>query len=192
MAVTSTMVQLSSPMPGFALPDVTDGTVRTASDFTGTAMVVIFLSNHCPYVKRIAAGLAAFSADLVERDVSVVAVASNDEQAYPEDAPAALARVAAEQGYQFPIVFDAEQEVAKAFSAACTPDFFVYGPDRTLVYRGQFDSARPGNEDPVTGADLRAAVEAVLGEAPAPLEQLPSMGCSIKWRPGNEPPLALG
>jgi peroxiredoxin len=181
------MLELGSPLPDFALPDVADGAMRKAADFRGQALVVAFICNHCPYVKRIASGLAEFSTDYLDADISIVGIASNDPDAYPDDAPERLARTAAELGYRFPTLFDEDQSVARAFSAACTPDFFVYDQLRNLVYRGQFDGARPSNDVPVSGSDVRAAVDAVLSGAPVASDQRPSLGCSIKWKSGNEP-----
>ena len=187
MAVASTMVDVGSPLPPFALRDVAEDELFTADSFPGRVLVVVFLCRHCPYVQRIASGLAAFGADMAGSDVSVVGIASNDVSAHPEDAPDSLAEFALQQGISFPILFDEDQSAAKAFQAACTPDFFVYGPDRTLAYRGQFDRARPSNDVPADGASLRAAVDAVLAGRPVPEPQVPSLGCSIKWKPGNEP-----
>jgi hypothetical protein len=138
-------------------------------------------------VKHVADGLVALGRDYQNRDVSIVAISSNDPSTYPEDAPESLAAEARARGYTFPYVFDETQEVAKAYTAACTPDFFLFGPERTLVYRGQLDGSRPGSDVPVTGEDLRAAIDAVLAGEPVPADQRPSIGCSIKWRPGNEP-----
>lgn len=187
MAVPSTMIDIGSPLPPFALPDVATGQVVDADSLSGRALVVVFLCQHCPYVRRIAGGLGAVSADCQRLDVSMVGIASNDVVAHPEDAPEALAAFAAEHDFRFPILFDESQDVAKAFQAACTPDFFVYGPDRTLAYRGQFDTARPSNMIPADGSSLRAAVDAVLAGEPVPEPQVASLGCSIKWKPGNEP-----
>jgi peroxiredoxin len=181
------MIDIGSPLPSFDLPDITSGQRYADEAFPGRALVVVFLCQHCPYVRRIAGGLAAFGADYAGTDVSVVGIASNDVEAHPEDAPQALATFAADNDLRFPILFDESQAVATAFQAACTPDFFVYGPDRTLVYRGQFDRARPSNLHPADGASLRAAVDAVLAGRPVPEPQVPSLGCSIKWKPGNEP-----
>lgn len=190
MAATSLMTELGTRMPEFSLTDVRTGDEVTDQDVTGRGTVVVFLCNHCPYVKRIQDGLVQFSADYEGR-IDMVGIASNDVESHPEDAPRELARVAAEKGYRFPILFDEDQSVAKAFHAACTPDFFVYDRDGNLAYRGQFDQARPRNEQPVTGAALRAAVDALLaGEGPVS-DQVPSMGCSIKWREGNEPTLRI-
>jgi peroxiredoxin len=182
MAAQSTMLPLGSPLPEFNLPDVRSDAKVSAADLTGGANVVIFLCNHCPYVKRIAEGLAAFGRDFVDDDrVRVVAIASNDAAQYPDDAPDELARFAEQVGYPFPVLYDESQEVAKAFTAACTPDLFLFDVDHKLTYRGRFDEARPSNDEPVTGADLRAAVASTIAGEPIP-DQLPSMGCSIKWK----------
>ncbi len=190
MAVSSTMLPLGTAAPDFSLTDTVGGSVVSLDDLTGRVLVVMFICNHCPYVKHVRPGLVALGEDYAESDVDIVAIASNDAVSYPDDGPEQLAEVAREAGYRFPVLFDETQEVARAYTAACTPDFFVFDAERQLVYRGQFDSSRPGSDAAVTGADLRAAIEAVrAGEAP-PAEQRPSVGCSIKWRPGNEPPFA--
>ena len=151
------------------------------------ALVVMFICNHCPYVQHIRAGLAAFGRDYQPKGVGVVALSANDVADYPEDSPAKMKAEAKAAGYTFPYLFDETQAVAKAYRAACTPDLYVFDRSRKLVYRGQFDDSRPGNGRPVTGADLRAACDAVLaGRAPA-ADQKPSIGCNIKWKPGNEP-----
>lgn len=184
----STMAPLGTPPPPFALPDP-EGSVHALEDFSGApALLVVFLSNHCPFVKHIRAGLADFAREFAGRGLAVVAIGSNDVERYPADGPGKMAEEAREHGYTFPYLFDETQEVAKAYGAACTPDFFLYDGDRRLAYRGQFDGSRPGNDIPVTGADLRAAAEAVLAGRPVPGEQRPSLGCNIKWKPGNEPP----
>ncbi len=187
MAQTSTMLELGTPLPDATLTDVRTGGKVTLSELEGDAFVVMFICNHCPYVKHIQSGLVALGEDYADQPVSIVAVSSNDPETYPDDAPDALARVADELGYRFPVLFDEGQDVAKAFTAACTPDFFVFGPGRTLDYRGQFDDSRPGNDLEVTGVDLRAAIDAVSAQKEVPIEQRPSVGCGIKWRPGNEP-----
>jgi peroxiredoxin len=187
MAVSSTMLPLGTKAPDFSLTDTVSGEVVSLGDLTGKGVVVMFICNHCPYVKLIRDGLAAFGRDYADADVDIVAISANDAGAYPDDAPEQLAAVAREAGYTFPLLHDETQEVAKAYTAACTPDFFVFDESRSLVYRGQFDDARPNAGTPVTGKDLRAAVDAVLaGEAPS-TDQRPSIGCNIKWRPGNEP-----
>ncbi len=192
MAVESTMLQLGTPAPDFDLTDTVSGEPVKLADLAGPkALAVIFLCNHCPYVKHVQEGLVEFGNDYADRDVAIVGISSNDPVAYPEDTPEKLGAVARRLGYPFPVLFDETQEVAKAYSAACTPDFFLFGPDRTLVYRGRFDQSRPNSGVPVTGADLRAALDAVLSDEPVPADQFPSMGCSIKWRPGNEPALTV-
>lgn len=187
MAVSSRMLALGTTAPDFSLPDVVSGETVSLAGLEGKAVVVVFLCNHCPYVLHVQDGLVEFGADYAGDDVSIVGISSNDVAAYPDDAPDRLAAVAREKGYAFPILFDETQDVAKAYGAACTPDFFVFGPERTLVYRGQFDGSRPGSDIPVTGESLRAAVDAVLAGDPVPEDQRPSLGCSIKWKPGNEP-----
>ncbi len=182
----STMLPLGTPAPDFNLPDV-DGDLTSLDDFAGApALLVMFICNHCPFVVHLREALAAFGTEYGEQ-IAIVAINSNDANAYPADAPDKMADEAADAGYTFPYLFDATQEVAKAYQAACTPDFFLFDAERKLVYRGQFDDSRPGNGKPITGADLRAAVDAVLaGKAPSE-EQAPSLGCNIKWKPGNEP-----
>jgi peroxiredoxin len=188
MAVESTMLPLGTPAPDFDLVDTVSGDRRTLEGFAGEkALAVIFMCNHCPYVKHVQQGLVEFGNDYADRDVAIVAISSNDPAAYPDDAPDRLGAVARDLGYRFPVLFDDTQDVAKAYTAACTPDFFLFGPERTLVYRGRFDASRPGSGEPVTGADLRAAVDAVLDDRPVSDAQYPSMGCSIKWKPGNAP-----
>lgn len=191
MAVASVMDDLGTSLPQFSLPDVATGEPVTSTDMARPVLVVVFLCNHCPYVKRIQDGLAAFSRDYEGR-LDMVGIASNDTTSHPDDAPAELARVAAQKDYRFPVLFDEDQSVARAFNAACTPDFFVYEAAHELAYRGQFDEARPSNDAEVTGSDLRAAVDALLAGTPVPQPQQPSIGCSIKWRPGNEPRLIPG
>jgi peroxiredoxin len=174
--------------PDFCLPDAVSGRTVALGDFAKSpVLVVVFICNHCPYVKHIRAGLAAFARDYQAKGVAVVAINANDVADYPEDSPAKMKTEAKAAGYTFPYLFDETQAVAKAYRAACTPDLYVFDRSRRLVYRGQFDDSRPGNGRPVTGADLRAACDAVLaGRAPA-ADQKPSIGCNIKWKPGNEP-----
>ena len=184
----STMLPLGSPAPDFALPDTVSGRTMALADFAGKrALLVIFLCNHCPYVKHVQGGLAALGHDYEKKDVAIVAISANDAATHPDDAPAKLGAEAKHAGYRFPVLYDESQEVAKAYRAACTPDFFLFDAERRLAYRGQFDASRPGSGIPVTGADLRAAIEAVLAGKPLAAEQKPSLGCNIKWRPGNEP-----
>lgn len=186
--VSSTMLPLGTPAPDFDLTDTVSGGRVCLADLAGSrALVVIFMCNHCPYVVHVQDGLAAFSRDYRDSGVSIVGISANDAENYPEDSPERLGDVARRRGYGFPVLYDETQETAKAYTAVCTPDFFLFGPERTLVYRGRFDSSRPNSDTPVTGEDLRAAVDAVLAGRPAPDPQYPSMGCSIKWKPGNEP-----
>lgn len=187
VATPSTMLPLGSPLPPFTLPD-TDRTAWSSEEVAGApALVVAFLCPHCPYVKHIEARFGAVTADLLAQGVVVVAVQSNAVEDHPQDGPEGMAAQAAAHGFRFPYLLDRSQEVAKAFRAACTPDLFVFDADQRLAYRGQFDDSRPGNDRPVTGADLVAAVEALLAGRPVADEQAPSIGCSIKWRAGNEP-----
>lgn len=189
MAVPSTMLlELGTRAPDFALPDVTSDRVVALSDFgDGRALLVMFICRHCPYVRHVRPELARLGHDYDDASIAIVAISANDPNAHPEDAPASLAQEARQAGYRFPYLFDETQEVAKAYTAACTPDFFLFDADRSLVYRGQLDDSRPGNGKPVTGEDLRSAIDAVLEGRPVPRDQRPSVGCSIKWRPGNEP-----
>jgi peroxiredoxin len=181
------MLPLGAQAPAFELPDLS-GRVVSLAGFEGRpALLVAFICGHCPFVKHVRAGFASLAAEYQARGVAVVAIASNDVQAYPEDGPEGMAAEAKEAGYVFPYLFDETQDVAKAYGAACTPDFFLFDRERRLCYRGQMDGSRPGNGVPVTGTDLRAALDAALDGRPAPSEQRPSLGCNIKWRPGNEP-----
>lgn len=183
----STMLPLGTTAPHFSLPD-TKGRLVSLKDFDGKpVLVVMFICNHCPYVKHIQHKLAEFCQELQKRNVAVVAINSNDASEYPEDSVENMARVARELGYTFPYLYDETQEVAKAYAAACTPDFYVFDANRRLVYRGQFDDSRPGNDVPVTGKDLWDAVDALLTGRTVSLRQKPSMGCNIKWKKGNEP-----
>jgi peroxiredoxin len=188
MALTeSKMLPLGTEAPDFSLADPS-GKVHSLSDFEGTpALLVVFMCNHCPYVVHIKKALADFAREYAARGVAIVGISANDPAAFPADAPDKMAEDAKAFGYGFPYLFDESQEVAKAYRAACTPDFFLFDGDRRLVYRGQFDSSRPRNDVPVTGEDLRRAVDAVLDGAEVPEPQVPSIGCSIKWRPGNAP-----
>jgi peroxiredoxin len=188
MAAESQMMPLGTRAPDFALPDVVSGdTVALADVAEAKAVLVMFICRHCPYVRHVRAELARLGRDYAGSGLAIVAISANDPAEHPEDAPESLAEEAREAGYAFPYLFDETQEVAKAYRAACTPDFFLFGPDRGLVYRGQLDDSRPGNGVPVTGRDLRAAADAVLAGRPVDEDQRASVGCSIKWRPGNEP-----
>lgn len=184
----SRMMPLGTPAPAFALPDTAaDQTVSLASFAASPALLVAFLCNHCPFVKHILDGFVGFAREFGARGVAVVAISSNDVASYPQDAPAEMARLAALKGFTFPYLYDESQEVAKSYEAVCTPDFFLFDRGRRLVYRGQFDASSPGNRTAVTGADLRAACAALLSGKPLPAEQIPSIGCSIKWKAGQEP-----
>lgn len=186
----STMLELGTPAPDFRLPDPS-GRVFARDDFSrDEPLLVMFLCNHCPYVKHIRDGLARFGRDYADRGLGIVAINANDVSAYPDDRPEKMAEEARAAGYTFPYLYDESQAVAKAYQAACTPDFFLFDRDRKLVYRGQFDGSRPANDVPVTGRDLRAAVDAVLAGRTPSAEQRPSLGCNIKWRHGNEPAYA--
>jgi len=183
----STMLPLGTKAPHFSLPDP-QGKPFSLADFSeAPVLLVAFISNHCPFVKHIAKGFAALAGEYQAKGVAVVAINANDVANYPDDAPAKMAEEIEARGYTFPYLFDDAQEVAKAYRAACTPDFYVFDADRQLVYRGQLDGARPGNNVPVTGADLRAALDAALAGRPPADDQKPSIGCNIKWKPGNEP-----
>lgn len=185
--VDSTMLPLGTTAPDFRLPDPT-GDEHALDDFADApALLVMFICNHCPFVRHVREELARLVEGWQERDVAVVAINSNDVDAYPDDSPDRMSEEARAFGYTFPYLFDESQEVAKAYRAACTPDFFLFDADRALVYRGQLDDSRPDNGVPVTGADLSAAIDAVLAGEPVPEDQRPSLGCNIKWRPGNEP-----
>ena len=187
MAVTpSTMLDLGTKAPDFSLPD-TKGNPAALGDFTGRPLLVMFICNHCPFVKHARAKLAELGRTYQAKGVAVVAINSNDVKNYPDDSPKNMKREVAEAGYTFPYLYDETQEVAKAYRAACTPDFFLFDRDHRLVYRGQMDSSRPGNNAPITGEDLTAAVDAVLAGKPVSTEQRPSAGCNIKWKRGNEP-----
>ncbi len=183
----SNPIELGAASPGFELRDAT-GRLYTQGDFGGApALLVAFISNRCPFVLLIREEFARFAREYAGKGLAIAAINSNDAEAYPEEASTRVASEALDQGYSFPYLKDEDQKVAKAFGAACTPDLFLYDADRRLAYHGQFDDARPGNARPVTGADLRAAVDAVLrGERPVG-PQIPSIGCNIKWLAGNEP-----
>ncbi len=185
----STMVALGTPAPGFALPDVRTGKTVRLEDFAGRrALLVIFICRHCPYVSHVQGELARIGRSYQGKDVGLVAISSNDADSYPDDAPASLAEQAREQDFRFPYLYDEDQAVARAYDAACTPDLFLYRGEREgfrLAYRGQFDESRPGNGKPVTGLDLRRALDAVLSGTAVPEPQVPSIGCNIKWKPAG-------
>jgi peroxiredoxin len=188
MAAESYMLPLGTEAPDFALTDVVTGdTVKLADLADADALLVMFICRHCPYVRHVSGGIAALARDHRDTGLAIVGISPNDPNEYPEDAPESLAEDARESGYTFPYLFDETQEVAKAYHAACTPDFFLFDRERRLVYRGQLDDSRPRNGLPVTGEDLRAAIDATLSGEAVTGDQNPSVGCSIKWRPGNEP-----
>ena len=183
VAVNSTMLPLGTKAPDFRLPDPRGKTFSQA-DFKGaSALLVVFMCNHCPYVKHVREGLAKLACDYQPRGVAVVGINSNDVANYPADSPAKMAEEAASAGYIFPYLYDETQGVAKAYRAACTPDIYLFDKDQRLVYRGQFDDSRPGNGIPVTGNDVRAALDAVLAGKPVSPKQKASIGCNIKWKP---------
>ncbi len=179
----SNMMPLGTPAPDFSLLDTVSGRVRTLQELRGErATVVMFICNHCPYVKHVAAELARLGRDYAGQPVGFVAISANDARAYPEDAPDKMRETARDEGYGFPYLYDESQDVARAYAAACTPDFFVFDEELRCAYRGQLDESRPGNDVPVTGRDLRAALDALLDGRPVDPRQQPSVGCNIKWR----------
>lgn len=187
-ATPSTMLELGTPAPSFALPDVVSRKKISLDSFAGTkALLVMFICHHCPFVKHTKGELAQLGRDYAESDLGIVAISANDPAVSSNDSPEGLARMAAEWGLNYPVCYDETQEVAKTYAAACTPDFYLFDSTRHLVYRGQLDDSRPNNGKPVTGADLRAAIDAVLNGRAVSQRQLPSLGCNIKWRPGNAP-----
>ena len=184
-ATESNMLELGTVAPGFSLPDA-DGVVHSLAD-NASATLVMFICNHCPFVKHVRAEFARLGNDYGPQGVAIYAINSNDLDNYPQDGPDAMRRESADLGYTFPYLLDADQSVAQAYKAACTPDFYVFDSDLRLVYRGQLDAARPSNQEPVTGRDIRAALDAVLAGETVNEDQVPSIGCNIKWKPGNEP-----
>jgi peroxiredoxin len=183
------MVPLGTAAPDFGLPEPATGRTRSLADFADApALLVVFLSNHCPFVKQVADELGRFGREYHAKGLAIVGINANDVARHTDDSPARMVEEVARRGYTFPYLFDESQAVARAYGAACTPDFFLYDRERRLAYRGQFDSSRPSLDVPVTGSDLRAACDAVLtGRSPSS-DQVPSVGCNIKWKPGNEPP----
>ena len=181
------MLELGAPAPDFSLADP-EGRLFSLADFSDSeGLLVAFLCNHCPYVQHIRNELAIFAREYQPKGLAVVGINSNDVANYPDDSPEKMAEEVRNIGYTFPYLYDETQEVAKAYMAACTPDFFLFDKDRQLVYRGQFDGSRPGNDVPVTGNDLRAAADTLLAGQAIPADQIPSLGCNIKWKTGNEP-----
>ena len=184
----STMLDLGTQSPDFSLPDVVSGQSISLNTFSGKkALLVMFICRHCPFVKHIQQELARIGKDYSDKDVGIVAISSNDAQTFPDDSPSSLKQMAEELGFEFPFCYDESQETAKAFAAACTPDFYLFDEARRLIYRGQLDDSRPGNDIPVTGKDLREALDAALRGEPIGEDQRPSIGCNIKWKSGNEP-----
>ncbi len=184
----STMLSLGTKAPNFALKEVVSGQTISLDTFAGKkALLVMFICKHCPFVKHVQQELAQIGQDYLARSLGIVAISANDAAKYPDDSPENLAVMAQELGFNFPVCYDETQEVAKAYTAACTPDFFLFDRDYKLVYRGQLDDSRPGNNLPVTGQDLRLAIDQVLTEQTIDFEQKPSIGCNIKWKSGNEP-----
>jgi len=189
------MLPLGTSAADFKLPDVVSGKAYALKDFAAKkALLVMFICQHCPYIQHIKAELAKLGKDYAVKDIAVVGISSNDADNYPDDSPAELKKFAKAEGFTFPLLYDESQEVAKAYTAACTPDFFLFAKGKglqpatpTLVYRGQLDDSRPGNGKPVMGRDLRSAIEAVLADKPVNQDQRPATGCNIKWKPGNEP-----
>jgi peroxiredoxin len=189
MALTeSTMLQLGTEAPPFTLHDVVSGKTISLAEARGEkGLLVMFLCAHCPFVVHVQNELARISADYENKPIGIVGISSNDVGTHPQDGPDNLRQQAAEQGFRFPYLYDETQDVAKAYTAACTPDFFLFDRDLRLVYRGQLDSSRPGNDSPLTGEDLRAALDAVLYDTEVSGDQKPGVGCNIKWKPGAEP-----
>jgi peroxiredoxin len=183
MAIASVMLPLGTPAPPFSLCDVVSGQMYSLDSFTGkSALLVMFLCRHCPYVVHVEQEVAKIGLDYRDTGLGIVGISSNDPAQYPDDAPPRLKEMAERLGFTFPFCFDETQDVAKAYRAACTPDFYLFGLERGLVYRGQLDDSRPGNNKPVTGRDLRAAIDAVLAGKPVDSNQKASIGCSIKWK----------
>jgi peroxiredoxin len=183
----STMLPLGTKAPDFSLINVDGRTVSLESMHGAPALLVMFICNHCPYVKHVADALALLGNEYQMRGVAVVAISSNDVSAHPADSPERMVAEAEDRGYHFPYLYDETQQTAKLYRAACTPDFYVFDADQRLVYRGQMDDSRPDSGIPVTGKDLRAALDAVLAGKPVSDQQRASLGCNIKWKPGNEP-----
>lgn len=184
----STMLPLGTKAPDFQLLDVVSGKTISLDTFAAKkGLLVMFICRHCPFVKHVQGELAKIGRDYAPKDLGIVAISANDAENYPDDAPDSLKEMAEQLGFNFPLCYDQTQETAKAYTAACTPDFFVFDANQELFYRGQLDDSRPGNEEPVNGKDLRAALDAVLASQSASPQQKPSLGCNIKWKPGNEP-----
>jgi peroxiredoxin len=183
----STMLPLRTKAPHFSLPDTAGKTVSLSDFDDASVLLVVFMCNHCPFVKHIIDDFVQLASEYQDKGVAVVGINSNDVENYPEDRPELMVKESQAKRFTFPYLYDATQDVAKAYHAACTPDFYVFDKDRTLVYRGQMDDSRPGNDEPIDGADLRAALDAALAGREVPEPQRPSIGCNIKWKVGNEP-----
>jgi peroxiredoxin len=183
----STMLPLGTLAPAFDLPEVVSGESIGPKSAANKPLLVMFICKHCPYVKHVEKELAKFGHDFAGKDIGIIAVSSNDVEGYPEDSPENLKKFAQANGFVFPLCYDETQEVAKSYTAACTPDFFLFDKQHKLVYRGQLDDSRPGNDHPVTGRDLRYAMDAVIAGKSVSADQKPSAGCNIKWKPGSEP-----
>jgi len=189
----STMLELGTKAPNFNLPDTVSGRTISLDTFADKkALLIMFICQHCPFVQHVQSELARIGKDYMAQGLGIIAISSNSVETHPDDAPEKLKAMAEAQGFNFPFCYDETQEVAKTYTAACTPDFFLFDSTRALVYRGQLDDSRPGNDQPVNGKDLRAAIEKVLADEPIGPEQKPSIGCNIKWAPGNEPPYFQG
>lgn len=188
VATESTMQELGNAMPNFELLDVSSNKQLVSSEqLAGNPVLVMFICNHCPYVIHIAEPLSVLANEFQAAGCGVVAISSNDVVNYPQDGPEKMQNFASQYGFKFPYCYDESQQVAQEFAAACTPDFFLYDREHKLVYRGQFDASRPGNAEPVSGSDLRAALQAVMSDMPVAEQQIPSIGCNIKWKPGKQP-----
>jgi peroxiredoxin len=181
------MLEIGSPAQNFSLPEPATGKQVSLADFNGKPLLVVFSCNHCPYVLHIIDSFTEFANHAQQRGLAIVMINSNDAAGYPADSPAKMIELAQRKGFAFPYLYDESQQVAKAYQAACTPDFFLFDNSHQLVYRGQYDGSRPGNNVSVSGNELQAAVDALFSESAMPAEQIPSVGCNIKWRAGNEP-----
>jgi len=187
VSTASTMLELGTSAPAFTLPEPLTGKSISLNDYAGKPILIAFVCNHCPYVLHILDAFTEFTREYKEKGLETIAINANDVENYPDDSPEKMAELAKQKGFSFPYLFDESQDIAKAYQAACTPDYFLFDKEHTLVYRGQFDSARPKNDSPITGADMRAAANTVLnGEIPGP-DQIASLGCNIKWKEGNSP-----
>lgn len=189
MALTaSTMLALGTRAPDFQLPDVVSNQIVSLDSFANKqGLLVMFICNHCPFVKHVKGELAKIGQDYSHTNLGIVAISANDAANYPDDDPNHLKEMVEQVGFNFPLCYDESQETAKAYTAACTPDFFLFDANQQLVYRGQLDDSRPGNNEPINGKDLRAAIDGVIASERVDAKQKPSIGCNIKWKPGNEP-----